>query len=422
MVLSSKDLLRQLVQIPSVNPAFQASDSSICGESRLTDFLEIFFRNLHIPTVRQQVHPGRDNLIAVIRGQDSSPKSGTILWEVHQDTVGIQGMKIAPFDAVESDGRIWGRGAADVKGAMAAMLAAAGRIYADSVALQHTIVLAFTINEECGFSGVKAFARLWGDLEQGSAEVGELRGALSLEEIRELRPSRAIVAEPTLLDVVVAHKGCIRWRCHTHGKAAHTSSPEQGVNAISTMLRVVQSIERYQLDVLGACQPHALCDRPTVVVSTIQGGSGVNTVPDHAVIDIDHRLMPGDDPEVARDALIAYLAAALPNDAPAIEHEAPSNQCLGLLDDCNRDWAQQITATVDAVQSNLPVQSNEPSRPSQLVGVPFGTDAWVIAKLGIPTVVFGPGSIEQAHTDDEWINVDQLRSAEEVFYRLAVSA
>ncbi len=430
MLLSAKDLLQELVRIPSVNPAFPKGETGVCGESKVTDFLQDFFLNLGWDWLRQRVHPGRDNFVVVCRASGSAAQRRPVLWEVHQDTVGVAGMKIDPFAARESDGRIWGRGACDVKGGMAAMLAALARVEAEGAALQQTIVLALTINEECGFTGVKALCRLWGTEAEAAAEAENLSGPLSLAKLRELRPERAIVAEPTLLDVVVAHKGSVRWRCHTHGKAAHTSRPEHGCNAISAMVRVVQAIEQFHDDVLSQRAAHALCGRPTVCVSTIQGGSGVNTVPHHAVIDIDRRLVPGETPEDAYQELVDYVATQVDYVATqyvatqvvatqavaaqtkvseaTIEHEPPTNPSVGLEGNHNRDWAEQIAATVGSL-----------GRTSQLIGVPYGTDAWALAAAGIPTVVFGPGSIDQAHTDDEWIEVEQLDRAVEVFYRLA---
>jgi acetylornithine deacetylase len=329
-------------------------------------------------------------------------------------------MKIDPFAATELAGRIWGRGACDVKGAMAAMLAALSRIQAESVALPRTLVLAFTINEECGFTGIKTLCRLWDPQLELAAEAAPTTGPLSLAEVRELRPERALVAEPTLLDVVVAHKGSLRWRCHTHGKAAHTSRPERGVNAISSMVRVVQTIEQYQQEILLGRDRHPLCGQPTVCVSTIQGGTGVNTVPDRAVIDIDRRLTPEESPEQAYRELIDYIAQHSEvqhnevqhkeNSAATVEHELPTNQSRGLQDEHNRGWAEQIAATVSTLGPT-----------SRLIGVPYGTNAWALSQLGIPTVVVGPGSIDQAHTADEWIDIQQLERATEVFYRLALA-
>jgi len=427
MSLSAKDLLQSLVAIPSVNPAFPANDTTAGGESEIIDFFQFFFEARGWPCLRQVVHQGRDNLVVVchanaLAGQESDVE-GAILWECHQDTVGVAGMTIDPFAASESQGRIWGRGACDVKGSMAAMVTALVRAQDEQAQLPRTLVLALTINEECGFSGVNALCRLWGTEEQAAVEADNVSGSLSLAELRELRPVRAIVAEPTLLDVVVAHKGSVRWRCHTHGKAAHTSRPEHGENAILAMVRVVQAIERYQKEVLDHYTVHPLCGRPTVCVSMIQGGSGVNTVPDHAVIDIDRRLVPGETPAAAHQELVQYIAHSLDHETDGltgraagvtVEHEEPSSQSSGLSDADNHVWAQQITGVVDSVAAGLL------GRASRLIGAPFGTDAWALSEAGIPTVVFGPGSIEQAHTADEWIDIDQLEHGAEIFYRLAV--
>ena len=411
MLLSVKDLLQELVRIPSVNPAFLAGNTTSGGESDITDLLQDFFQNLGWQWLRQEVHPGRENIVAVCRASGSAAVRKPVLWEVHQDTVGVEGMKIDPYAATEAEGRIWGRGACDVKGGMAAMLAALARVEAEGAALQQTVILAMAINEECGFTGVKALCRLWGTEEEAAAEVENLSGPLSLAELRELRPERAIVAEPTLLDVVVAHKGSVRWRCHTHGRAAHTSRPEKGCNAISAMVRVVQAIEQFHDDVLSRRAAHALCGRPTVCVSTIAGGSGVNTVPHHAVIDIDRRLVPGETPEEAYRELVEYVTTHCEVGEATIEHEPPANPSVGLRDTDNRAWAETIAETVRAL-----------GEPSSLIGVPFGTDAWALDHAGIPTVVFGPGSIDQAHTDDEWIDIGQLERATEVFFRLAVGS
>ena len=416
MSRSVKDLLQGLVRIPSVNPAFLTSETSPPGESKVTDFLQDFFENRDWPWLRQTVHPGRENIVAVCRASGAAALQRPVLWEVHQDTVGVAGMKIDPFAATESEGRIWGRGACDVKGGMATMLTALARVEAEGAALQRTVVLAMAINEECGFTGIKSLCRLWGTEEEAAAEAENLSGPLSLAELRELRPARAIVAEPTMLDVVVAHKGSVRWRCHTHGRAAHTSRPEQGCNAISAMVRVVQAIEKYHDEVLSRRPAHALCGGPTVCVSTIQGGSGVNTVPHHTVIDIDRRLVPGETAAEAYRELVDYVTAQTVTAQTAgseatIEHQPPANPSVGLSDADNRDWGETIAGAVRAL-----------GEPSGLIGVPFGTDAWALDNIGIPTVVFGPGSIDQAHTDDEWIDIGQLERATEVFFRLAVGS
>ncbi len=413
MSVDSVELLQQLVGIPSVNPLLESSaDPSLTGEARLTDFLQDFVEQQGWPWLRQRVHPGRDNLLAICPGEATGPDSpAPILWEVHQDTVGIGGMKIDPFAAKVSDGKLWGRGACDVKGGMAAMLAALARRDGSAKGAP-TIVLALAVNEECGFTGASALCDLWSAADADSLSAVEdqvVAVTLSLDELRAHRPSCAIIAEPTLLDVVVAHKGVVRWHCHTHGRAAHSAQPEQGKNAIEAMAEVIRAVGQYDQQVLANREPHPHCGRPTICVTTIQGGTGVNTVPDHAVLVIDRRLVPGEEPQQAFEELVAFVAEHADTADCRIEQETP--WMLGRsLDEhpANRQWGEQVAAAARSAGNS-----------SELIRVPYCTDASAIAQLGIPAIVFGPGSIDQAHTDDEWIALDQLERATEVLHRLA---
>jgi acetylornithine deacetylase/succinyl-diaminopimelate desuccinylase-like protein len=332
-----------------------------------------------------------------VEGSPPSSDGGELLlWDVHQDTVPVDGMTIAPFGGEVRAGRVYGRGACDVKGSMAAMLAALSRVVDEGPGARPTIVLACTANEECGFTGAKAVSGAWyGD---------------SPEERKVLprSPDAAIVAEPTELDVVVAHHGVVRWRCHTLGRAAHTSRPDDGLNAIYAMAQVVQEIGRYQSDFLKKAPVHPLCGRPSVCVSTIRGGISVNTVPDHATIEIDRRLGPGEQPAAAYGQLINHIAEHASVGECRIEHEPPFMESVGLSDERNRPLAERLVSIVCEV-----------GRSSEVIGVPYGTDAAAIAACGVPTVVFGPGSIGQAHTADEFIAIEQLQAATEVFYLIA---
>jgi len=411
MVLQEIDLLRQLVRVPSVNPVFTSDGSG--GEAPLTDFLQNLLDELGWRWLRQTVHPGRDNLIALCPGKGGPGKgspggsSEVTLWEVHQDTVGVAGMTIDPYCGEESEGRIWGRGACDIKGGMAAMLTALSRAQADPERQRSTVLLALTVNEESGFTGADALCRFWSDDPGRQVSAAEVHGPLSLAELQNLRPGQAVIAEPTGLDVVVAHKGASRWHCHTRGQAAHSSQPELGRNAIYAMADVLLAIEAYHQEELARGDSHSLCGRRAICASTIQGGSGVNIVPEHAVIAIDRRLLPGESPRQAYEDLIAYVSNRVERSGITIEHEQPWIECLGLDDSDNREWAGQIAAVAHAMDL-----------PCELIGVPYGTDASVIAAAGIPSVVFGPGSIDQAHTKDEWLEIDQLAKATEILYRL----
>jgi acetylornithine deacetylase len=365
---------------------------AIYGEGRVTDLLADICKQQGWPWLRQPVHPGRDNLLAKVEGEPPLGEGGELLlWDVHQDTVPVEGMSIAPFGGEIRGGRVYGRGATDVKGSMAAMLSALSRSRPSG--RRPTIILACTANEECGFTGAWKLGRMW---------------AHEVDPFLVRRPDAAIVAEPTELDVVVAHQGVVRWRCRTIGRAAHTSRPEAGMNAIYAMAQIVQAIERYHGELAAKGPLHRLCGRPSVCVSTIRGGVGINTVADRATIEIDRRLGPAERPERAYEELVRYVARHANLGGCLVEHDRPFMESAGLGNDRNTPLAERLACIV-----------RDHGRASRLVGVPYGTDAPAIASAGVPTVVFGPGSIEQAHTADEHIEIDELLLATEIFYEVA---
>jgi acetylornithine deacetylase len=234
---------------------------------------------------------------------------------------------------------------------------------------------------------------------------------LTLEELRSHRPSAAIVAEPTDLNVVVAHRGVIRWQCTMHGRAAHSSRPEDGANAIYAMTRVVREIEEFHRVELASRPSDPLCGPPTACVTTIRGGTGANTVPDRALVDIDRRLSPEELPQAAYEELVARTSELADIGNCRLEHHPPWMQSHGLTSRGNQAWAERLLSAARTTGIE-----------SKLIGVPYGTNAASIAVTGIPTVVFGPGSITQAHTADEWIAVDEMQRAVEALYRVACGA
>jgi acetylornithine deacetylase len=391
----SSDLIQtlsDLVALPSVNPMGRPVTGPEFFEYRVTDYLESFFRRLGVPYQRQTVEPKRDNIIARLDGATAPEVGGRVLmYEAHQDTVPVTGMTIEPWTPTIRDGRMYGRGACDIKGGLAAMLFAFARLARERPAGMPTVLMASTVNEENGFSGVKALCRLW---DQPGSVVTR-------------RPDAAVISEPTELSVVVAHKGVVRWRLHTSGRAAHASQPERGENAIYRMAPVLAALERYAREVVPQLGEHPLCGRPTLNVGTVQGGLSVNTVPDRATIEIDRRVLPGEDPRAAYEHVVDYLARSLAEPA-RIEHERPFMQTTGLADHDNGSLADSLVATARAVVGR-----------SETIGVPYGTNAAATSAAGIPSVVFGPGSITEAHTADEWLALDQLELAAEVYYRFA---
>ena len=296
-------------------------------------------------------------------------------------------MTIAPWGGEVRDGRVYGRGSCDIKGGMASMIAAMSRLAQEPVKSRPTIVMACSVNEELGSSGAHQMARSW---------------ASGNSKLVPRVPDAVIVAEPTGLDVVVAHRGVARWYCRTHGRAAHSSRPSNGQNAIYGMARVLSILEEYAKSVVGTLGSHPLVDSPTLSVGRIVGGISVNTVPDLCSIEIDRRVLPGENPQAAQQHAIDYIAARIPPDV-SVEHVPLYIATAGLNDRDNQLLANQLVAAAQRL-----------GRSGQKIGVPYGTDAPAFDAIRAPTVVFGPGSIEQAHTCDEWIEVEQLRAAVDV--------
>jgi acetylornithine deacetylase/succinyl-diaminopimelate desuccinylase-like protein len=384
--------LADLVRRPSVNPMGRDLSGPEYLEGRVTDYLVQRFTAAEIPWARQPVTPGRDNVVA--RLEATVPDAPTILWDAHQDTVPAEGMTIEPFAPLVRDGRMYGRGACDVKGGMAAMLVALDHLRASPLPRRATVVFSATVNEEFGFSGARALARLWGDSAAVPADA-------AARQLCGGRPVAAVVAEPTDLDLVMQHKGAVRWRIRVRGRACHSAFPERGSNAIYPAGRVILAIEALAAELL-ARQPDHPCGPPTLNLGTIRGGAGVNLVPDLAVLEVERRVLPGESPVAARDEVITRIAAAC--ESATVEHDPPFLESAGLADaSADRAAAAWIESLAAAVRVGGAAGRRTAAR--------YGTNASVFAEAGVPSVVFGPGSIAQAHTADEWIELAQVDAA-----------
>ncbi len=358
-------------------------------ETRLSDWLFDYFRSIGAECERIEVAPGRANVIA----RYTSPNATrTLLLDAHQDTVPVDSMTIAPFAPQLSNGRITGRGASDVKGGLAAMLHAFTRLVKERPAGAANVVLSCTCDEEFTTLGIRDLVTYW------QAGVGK-------SKLLNVKPACAVVAEPTGLDVVVAHRGVTRFRVHTQGRACHSSDPTQGRNAIYTMARGVCYLEEYASWLPKSVPFHPLCGRPTLSVGRIWGGQSVNIVPDKCTIEIDRRLIPGEDPSVAwsslREKLIERFGPHITIDEPWISSPALSNQD-------NAGLAETLLKVIAGIAGA-----------HRSLGVAYCTHASTVSQAGVPAVVFGPGSIEQAHTADEFIEVKQLDAAAEVYFAFA---
>jgi acetylornithine deacetylase len=221
-----------------------------------------------------------------------------------------------------------------------------------------------------------------------------------------VRADYAIVAEPTLLNIVNAHKGVARWHLDATGRACHSSRPDEGVNAVYRMARLLRGVESYA-EVLRALPPHPVLGPRTVSVGRVTGGVSPNTVPDFCRAEVDRRLLPGETIETATADLEAFLHARPEIDFPfALSQSSPG--CAPLDPGPSAELVKRFGAVIDSVAGRHTVHP-----------VPFGTDASRIAAAGVPAVVFGPGDIAQAHTKDEWIDLAQLEPAAEILFRFA---
>jgi acetylornithine deacetylase len=376
---STTQLLSDLVALPSINPMGRAVSGPEYFEHRVTGYLENFFRGLGVRHERQTIAPLRDNILAYYQAAGAAR---TLLLEVHQDTVPVDNMTIDPFAGRIEGGRLYGRGACDVKGGMAAMLAAFARVVREQPSGGSNLILACTVDEEHNFQGVQHLVRAG------------------------LKADGAVVAEPTQMKIVNAHKGVLRWHVFTQGRSCHSSAPEQGINAIYAMAHVLASIE-LQAEQLQKLPGDARLGPATLSVGRIEGGSSVNTVPDACRIEVDRRLIPGEQASRVLEQFEQELEAAC-GSAVKFRCSEPWLCSPALSPHGSEELVRALGAAIDACGGK-----------HEVTAVPYGTDASKIAAAGIPAVVFGPGDIARAHTCDEWVPVEEVEHASEILYQLA---
>ena len=368
MITTPIELLQQLIRIPSVNPDDQSGFTG-GGEAEIANFLRGWLEELGAEVFLDEVKPGRPNVIARFAPMDGRPR---ILLGPHLDTVGVANMSIDPFAAELRDGKIWGRGACDTKGSMTAMLWAM-RENVDALATMPVAVdfVAF-MAEESGQWGSKHFAE---------------------HHARDY--DFAIAGEPTSLDIVYTTKGSLWATLEAHGKAAHSSMPEKGSNAILTLARALDRLEQ-ELRPRLAQFTHPVLGASTMNVGTFHGGTRANIVPDHAEAQLDIRLTPTLIEAGGALHLLESVIAELELPVKiAYAHENPP-----------------METALDHRFLQLLKQSREGT---QTVGAPWFSDAAHLSRGGVPSVCIGPGSIHQAHTADEFLLVDDLLAGVEHF-------
>lgn len=381
-LLSTPDvttLLAGMVAIDTVNSAISSKPDA---EKPLGDHLFNLATQLGLTATRLPVAGASFNLL--IHSPQVSADLPWLLFESHMDTVGVSSMSIPPFEPVIHAGKLFGRGSCDTKASGAAMLAALHQHHLQSASTKlHNVALLFTIDEEISKTGVSVFV---------DRQLPQL----------PWKPAGAIVGEPTMLAPITAHNGIVRWSIHTTGLAAHSSDPSRGRSAISMMLRVVDAIENRYTPSLTA--RHPLTGKAQCSVNVITGGEQINIIPARCSVQIDRRLVPGEDGQSVLPA-VQKILDDLKREHPQLVVEQGKPFIDPPLDpDRGQALHQLVARALD--QLHLPPKA---------LGAAYGTDASNFCAAGIPAIVLGPGDIAQAHTADEWIAIDQLQQAVAVY-------
>ncbi len=373
------DLLAALIRVPSVNPdGDPGTGAENCGEGAIARFVGELLEELGAAVHYEEVEPGRPNVVGTFPA-DRTGKPKIVLGP-HLDTVGVGGMTVDPFGGERRDGRLYGRGACDTKGTMAAMLWALAELGAGRIAALDTeVTFAGFMGEETGQPGARDFAR---------RHAGEFAFAL--------------VGEPTACDVVHKHKGTLWLDIEVRGRAAHGSTPERGDSAIAKMASLVTALEgEFRAALAGGDHFDTLLGHPTINVGTVRGGTRTNIVPERCVASCDLRVTPGLGCDGALELLGAFVAAHGGGAGAPVEVR-PTLRCEPLHTPVDDPFVQRLLAL--------------PCGP-RAVGAPWFCDAAVLAdEGGIPAVAAGPGDIAQAHTADEWIDEAELERGAR-FYR-----
>lgn len=373
------DLLGRLVACPSVNPGSHRAPGAGYGEGPLDELLAALLRSWGAQVQLVELAPGRYNLVATWSGKEPGR---ALLLDAHADTVGVEGMTIPPFEPQIRAGRLYGRGACDTKGPMTAMLLAIRKVLDEEGQLPVTVHFSATGDEEDGAMGAVRLAA----------------SGLPMDAV--------IVAEPTEMKLVYAHKGAVRFRVSLSGKAAHSSVPWLGINAVEAAADMVCAIHR---DFPGRLQHqnHPELGPATACVSTIKGGTKVNIVPERCQFEVDCRCLPGerrDHLETAMGGLLAPVAACYPGLQVACE---VSQWYPALAGNRAEAFVAHMIEACGAVTGSCASGT-----------APYATNGGFFSQAGIPCVVFGPGSIAQAHTADEFIDLAQVEQAVDVYARM----
>ncbi len=374
------ETLQDLILCRSENP-FEDEPSEEQGEEVVARYMAERLENLGVETELRGLEPRRTNLVARVGPQTDGP---TLMLAGHMDTVRTAGYPEA-YSAEERGGFVYGRGACDMKGALACYLEVAEALQKTQPPLGGSLYVVGVADEE-----YKMF---------GAQEIGESGPQVD----------GVIVGEPTELAVCPASKGRVTTNVVTRGRAAHSSTPETGVNAITHMGKVLSALEDYGSDLLEQRDSHPLLGRPRVNPGNIEGGSQANIVPDACRLEVDRRTLPGESKQDFYNELENLLAEA-GKDVPEFR--------AGLTEPSLLVSANEVAPDEPVVVALKKSAEEVLGGTCELQGFTAGSDA---AYYGSPAVICGPGSIEQAHTTSEFVAVEDLVLATKIYLRTVLS-
>lgn len=353
-------LLRELVAVNSVNPTLVPGSP---GERDIADLIAHQLRHAGLDVSVEQVADGRPNVVGVLEGRS---KGRSLMFCGHTDTVGVAGMT-DPFTPHERNGRLYGRGAQDMKGGVAAMMSAAIAIAERGGLAAGRLIVAAVVDEEHSSIGADALVRAW-------------------------RADAAIVTEPTDLAIAVGHKGFAWVEVTVDGKAAHGSRPAEGQDAILRLGRVLNRLEGLDRE-LQARAPHPLVGTGSLHASLVSGGRELSSYPDRATLQMERRILP-EEPESTAVEEVGAILDALRREDPTFRGTAQTMFSRPAYEvPADHELPGRLAAAIERAGGR-----------ARIAGASFWTDAAVLGHAGIPSILFGPGGAG-LHSTEEYVNV-----------------
>lgn len=367
-------LIKDLISINSVNPSLSPGGK---GEREIALYICEYMKELGMKTFIQEIRPGRANAVGVLKG---SGGGRALMLNGHADTVGVEGMEHNPFSPYLESGRIYGRGAYDMKAGLAAQLAAIQGVISSGALLRGDVIMAAVADEEYSSLGTEHL-------------------------INSFSADAAILAEPTDLNIVTAHKGFAWTRIEVFGKAAHGSLPEKGVDAIVKMGNVLAQLEYLEREILPSRQ-HPLLGRPSIHASRIIGGKEISTYPDYCELELERRTLPNETREEAEQEIRDMLARmGEKDDSGGIRWELFFFR-PGLEIDRDSCIVQTLDRSFREITGRAPAYT----------GLSCWMDSALLAAAGIPAVIFGPSG-DGAHAAVEYADTESIFSAAAILAR-----